>query len=250
MMTLPTLKPDRKDPSSEEDQSSYEHSREPYQEPTEAGRLCTVGEWLHADAITGLEMNAVTELASARPSQYNYAGRNYPMSFYCEPVDADTAVSTSIGDHVKIVSPKPYEQVKEALEASLHSLSDVVKPASVTGESGAQIDGMHCDLINLKEAVNCVGGHGGWLSLDGEQDKTTAYLIGDALFAGAMMTTGEMAFHTLFQVVLSEDASGDSVLEYDCIATCPDGRSGFRGGAEASILEQQFRTLLISAGTP
>lgn len=154
-------------------------------------------------------------------------------------------------EHVKIVTSKPYDQVKSALESRLGRLSDAIRELLKKNEIEAVRDALKAAAGEDGLAIHYVGPHGDWLALQGERKKATAYLIGNVLYA-VQMTGIDLAsgLYAPLRVVLYQNESGDSVFEYDKPSTL-FSQFGQPGIDEvARILDERLHTLLIKVGTP
>jgi uncharacterized protein (DUF302 family) len=153
--------------------------------------------------------------------------------------------------HVKIVSSKPYDLVKQTLESRLGRLSDAIRELLRKNEIEAVREALKAAAGEDGLAIHYVGPHGDWLALQGARRKATSYLIGNVLYA-VQMTSIDLAagLYAPLRVVLYEDESGCSVFEYDRPSTqfgqfCQPGIDDV-----AAILDQRLHTLLIDVCAP
>jgi uncharacterized protein (DUF302 family) len=154
-------------------------------------------------------------------------------------------------DHVKITTPKPYAQVKQALEARLGRLDDTIRNLLKQNEIEAVRAALQKAAGEDGLAIHYVGPHGDWLALKGERRNATSYLIGNVLYA-VQMTSVDLAagLYAPLRVVLYENAQGGSTFEYDR----PSTQFGQFGEPEidrvAAILDERLQAVLVKVGTP
>jgi uncharacterized protein (DUF302 family) len=165
----------------------------------------------------------------------------------------DISVTTSVLalDHVRINTPKPYAEVKTALESRLGRLDDSIRDLLKKNEIEAVRVALQKAAGEDGLAIHYVGPHGDWLALKGERGKATAYLIGNVLYA-VQMTSVELAagLYAPLRVVLFENAEGGSTFEYDK----PSTQFGQFGQPEidriAAILDERLHAVLLKVATP
>jgi uncharacterized protein (DUF302 family) len=165
----------------------------------------------------------------------------------------DITVTTSAlpVDHVKITTPKPYAEVKSALESRLGRLDDTIRNLLKKNEMEAVRAALQRAAGEDGLAIHYVGPHGDWLALEGERRNATAYLIGNVLYA-VQMTRIDLAagLYAPLRVVLYENPEGGSTFEYDK----PSTQFGQFGQPEidrvAAILDERLHSVLVKVGTP
>lgn len=168
------------------------------------------------------------------------------------PATPITVTSTDLPIvHVRIVSSRPYELVKEALETQLGRLSDAIRELLRKNEIEAVREALTAAAGENGLAIHYIGPHGDWLALQGARRKATSYLIGNVLYA-VQMTSIDLAsgLYAPLRVILYEDAAGCSVFEYDRPST-QFGQFRQPGIDDvAAILDQRLHALLIKVCTP
>lgn len=165
----------------------------------------------------------------------------------------DISVTTSVVpvDHVRITTPKPYSEVKTALESRLGRLDDSIRDLLKKNEIEAVRVALQKAAGEDGLAIHYVGPHGDWLALKGKRRKATAYLIGNVLYA-VQMTSVDLAagLYAPLRVVLFENAEGGSTFEYDK----PSTQFGQFGQPEidriAAILDERLHAVLLKVATP
>jgi uncharacterized protein (DUF302 family) len=150
-------------------------------------------------------------------------------------------------EHISIISRKPYDDVRAALE----------KRVSVLGYRIRQLlkDG-HID--ELRSALKDVAGtdglvihytaiHGEWLRLKGRQKNVVAYLIGNVLSAVEMTNTHfGAALYAPLRIVLYENEMGGCTFEYDKPSTLFSQYGEAAIDAVAKSLDERLLRLLSS----
>ena len=86
------------------------------------------------------------------------------------PQVQDVSVTTSVlpVDHVKINTPKPYAEVKAALESRLGRLDDAIRDLLKKNEIEAVRAALQKAAGEDGLAIHYVGPHGDWLALKGD----------------------------------------------------------------------------------
>ncbi|WP_326543726.1 DUF302 domain-containing protein [Pseudorhodoferax sp.] len=153
--------------------------------------------------------------------------------------------------HIRITTPRPYPDVKQALESRLGRLDDKIRELLRQD----RIDEVRAALQRAAGedglAIHYIGPHGDWLALQGQRQRATAYLIGNVLYA-VQMTGVRLAagLYAPLRVVLYENAAGGSTFEYDL----PSSQFGQFGEPEidriAAELDRRLEALLRKVGTP
>jgi uncharacterized protein (DUF302 family) len=164
-------------------------------------------------------------------------------------VDGDIEVQTTrlSVEHVRLSTPRPYAEIKHELESRLGRLDDGIR----TMLRNDDLEGVRAALKKAAGkddlAIHYIGLHGDWLALAGARKNTTAYLIGNVLYAVQMTSVNVAAGnYAPLRVVLYENASGGSTFEYDRPSTL-FGQFGEPAiDKVAAILDQRLSGLLLS----
>jgi uncharacterized protein (DUF302 family) len=164
-------------------------------------------------------------------------------------VDDGIAIKTTqlSVEHVTLSTPRPYTEVKRELESRLGRLDDSIRAMLRNND----LDGVRTALKKAAGkddlAIHYIGLHGDWLALAGERKNTTAYLIGNVLYAVQMTSVNVAAGnYAPLRVVLYENASGGSTFEYDNPSTL-FGQFGEPAiDKVAATLDQRLSALLLS----
>ncbi len=163
------------------------------------------------------------------------------------------SVTTSVlpVDHVKITTPKPYADVKAALESRLGRLDDGIRDLLKRNEIEAVRAALQKAAGKDGLAIHYVGPHGDWLALQGERRKACSYLIGNVLYA-VQMTRIDLAagLYAPLRVVLYESADGGSTFEYDKPSTQFGQFRQPEIDRVAAILDERLHSVLVKVGTP
>lgn len=153
--------------------------------------------------------------------------------------------------HIRIATPRPFDDVKAALESRLGRLSDDIRALLRQDRLEEVREALTKAAGENGLAIHYIGPHGDWLALQGQRRRATAYLIGNVLYA-VQMTSVKLAagLYAPLRVVLYENDNGGSTFEYDL----PSSQFGQFGEPEidriAAILDERLRTLLLKVGTP
>ncbi|MCJ2016541.1 DUF302 domain-containing protein [Methylobacterium sp. E-065] len=154
--------------------------------------------------------------------------------------------STQIAiEHVTLRSPKSFEAVRAALEASVPPLDHAYAKLLQDG----QVDAAR-DLLERQAPLSIFGArdHGGLLLTAGLTRKAIQYDIGNPLTA-ARMTRHVLsaALYAPIRVLLREDAEGGVAFEYDRPATTFGQFGKHEVDSVAQELDAQLRTVLADA---
>jgi uncharacterized protein (DUF302 family) len=118
-------------------------------------------------------------------------------------------------EHIKIVSSKPYAEVKANIE-KLGRFDDRVRAFLRNND----IDGLRAALKEIAGAdglaIHYVATHGDLLALKGKRRELIAYLIGNVLSAVEMTSVNPAAgLYAPLRVVVYANDKGGTTLEYD-----------------------------------
>ena len=154
--------------------------------------------------------------------------------------------STSVTiEHVTLRSPKSFEAVRSALEASVPRLDHAYAELLLDG----QVDAAR-DLLERQAPLSIFGprDHGGLLRTAGLVRKAVQYDIGNPLTA-ARMTRHVLsaALYAPIRVLLREDAEGVIAFEYDRPASTFGQFRYPEVDAVAAALDEQLRGVLAAA---
>ena len=163
-----------------------------------------------------------------------------------EQISSTQITSTRIAiEHVTLRSPKSYEAVRAALEASVPPLDHAYAKLLLDGKVDAARD-----LLERQAPLSIFGArdHGGLLLTAGLTRKAIQYDIGNPLTA-ARMTRHVLsaALYAPIRVLLREDAEGGVAFEYDRPATTFGQFGKHEVDSVAQELDAQLRTVLADA---
>ncbi|TXM89696.1 DUF302 domain-containing protein [Methylobacterium sp. WL30] len=148
-------------------------------------------------------------------------------------------------EHVTLRSPKSFEAVRSALEASVPRLDHAYAELLLDG----QVDAAR-DLLERQAPLSIFGArdHGGLLRTAGLVRKAVQYDIGNPLTA-ARMTRHILsaALYAPVRVLLREDAEGRVAFEYDRPATTFGQFGAPEVDGVARDLDEQLRCVLAAA---
>ncbi len=148
-------------------------------------------------------------------------------------------------EHVTLRSPKTFEAVRAALEASVPPLDHAYASLLLDGK----VDEAR-DLLERQAPLSIFGArdHGGLLLTAGLIRKAIQYDIGNPLTA-ARMTRHVLsaALYAPIRVLLREDAEGGVAFEYDRPATTFGQFGDPEVDAVAAALDEQLRGVLAAA---
>jgi uncharacterized protein (DUF302 family) len=164
-------------------------------------------------------------------------------------VDGNIEIRSTIVpvEHITLTTSRRYADIKRELESRLGRLDDGIRAMLKNND----LDGVRAGLQKAAGtdglAIHYIGPHGEWLALAGERKNTTAYLIGNVLYAVQMTSVNVAAGnYAPLRVVLYENADGGSTFEYDKPSTL-FGQFGEAAIDEvAAELDQKLGTLLLS----
>lgn len=162
--------------------------------------------------------------------------------------DGIETITTHVSvEHITLSTPRPYSEVKRELESRLGRLDDGIRAMLRNND----LEGVRAALKKAAGkddlAIHYIGLHGDWLALAGERKNTTAYLIGNVLYAVQMTSVNVAAGnYAPLRVVLYENANGGSTFEYDKPSTL-FGQFGEPAiDKVAATLDQRLSALLMS----
>lgn len=148
-------------------------------------------------------------------------------------------------EHVTLRSPKTFEAVRTALEASVPRLDHAYASLLLDGK----VDEARA-LLERQAPLSIFGArdHGGLLLTAGLIRKAIQYDIGNPLTA-ARMTRHVLsaALYAPIRVLLREDAEGGVAFEYDRPATTFGQFGDPEVDAVATALDEQLRGMLAAA---
>jgi uncharacterized protein (DUF302 family) len=118
-------------------------------------------------------------------------------------------------EHIKIVTPKPYAEVKANIE-KLGRLDDRVRAFLKNDD----IEGLRAALKEIAGAdglaIHYIALHGDLLALKGQRRDLIAYYIGNVLSATEMTSVNPAAgLYAPLRVVIYANGDGGTILEYD-----------------------------------
>jgi uncharacterized protein (DUF302 family) len=147
-------------------------------------------------------------------------------------------------EHVRIVSPKPFDEVAGALERSLPEFDPAVTQAMAAGDEARakKLENGQKLFIFLKRNF------GELLQVVGRPAKARQYEIGNPLTA-TRMTRHQLAaaLYAPLRVVVYENASGGSTFEYDRPSTLFGQFGDKRVTAVSRELDQELADALEQA---
>jgi uncharacterized protein (DUF302 family) len=165
-------------------------------------------------------------------------------------LSAEVAVSSSVMqvEHVTMTSAKPYEAVKQNLEARLVKLDEHMRQLAsekkadelrAAVEKAAGTDGL---------VWHYTGTHGAWLIMKGGEPKpVTEYFIGNILSAVEMTSVNYGAgLYAPLRIVLYANAQGGSTVEYDLPSSQLHQFHSQHIDAIGLTLDQRLRKLVTS----
>jgi uncharacterized protein (DUF302 family) len=151
--------------------------------------------------------------------------------------------------HVRVCSPKPFDEVVRAFERQLGRFDPEVYRALAAGG----------DTEKVRAGIEAMAGpsgfmlfgtndHGALLRLVGRQRKAVQYVVGHPLFAIRMTQHDVRAsLYAPLRVLIYEDEEGQTVLEYDTSSSI-FGQFGKPEIAEvAAMLDRKMEALVATA---
>ena len=130
-----------------------------------------------------------------------------------EMTKASAASHTIAVEHIRIVSARPFAEVRRKLEGSLPKLDPSIAEALAGGD---QLRAQDYEANGPKLSIFLTRDHGALLQIAGGRRNAVQYEIGNPLTA-SKMTRYELgaAAYAPLRVVLFEDEQGRAVFEYD-----------------------------------
>jgi hypothetical protein len=118
-------------------------------------------------------------------------------------------------EHIRIVSDKPYDEVRKALE-KLPKFDDRIRALLHYGE----IERVAVELNKIQGdaglVIFSVATHGDWLQIRSGKRNAAQYVIGNVLVS-SQMTQHELAagLYAQLRIILYENKAGTATFEYD-----------------------------------
>ncbi|MDB5576343.1 MAG: hypothetical protein JWR80_1519 [Bradyrhizobium sp.] len=148
-------------------------------------------------------------------------------------------------EHVRIVSRRPFAQVRAAIEAGLPPLDTDILVLLSKGDQEAI---RHHDEHGPKLFIFLTREHGALLAIAGRQRNAVQYEIGNPITASKMTRHNlAAALYAPLRVALFEAENGDVVFEYDKPSTL-FGQIGDERITEIGLyLDHELETALLKA---
>lgn len=150
-------------------------------------------------------------------------------------------------EHIRIVSDKPYDEVRKALEM-LPKFDDRIRALLHYGE----IERVAVELNKVQGVAGLVifsvATHGDWLQIRSGKRNAAQYVIGNVLVS-SQMTQHELAtgLYAPLRIMLYENKAGTATLEYDQPSTLFGQYGNESVTAVAKDLDQKIYDALIEA---
>ena len=150
-------------------------------------------------------------------------------------------------EHIRIDSPKPYEEVRAALE-KLPRFDDRIRALLHYGEIARVTDELKHLQGDAGLVIFSVATHGEWLQILSDKRNARQYVIGNVLVS-TQMTQHELAagLYAPLRVMLYENGAGTATFEYDRPSTLFGQYGDERVTAVAKDLDRQIYDALIKA---